>query len=53
MTQPVCCRNQGMKGVANEGKEGMADYKKDQGNMQQFGKDEVQNFKGSSVKPAQ
>ena len=38
-----------MKGIANEGKEGMADYKKDGGNKMQFGKDEAQNLKGVSL----
>ena len=35
----------------NEGKEGMADYKKDGGNKAQFAKDEAQNLKGSSIEP--
>lgn len=38
-----------MKGITNEAKEGMADYKKDGGNKMQFGKDEAQNLKGVSL----
>lgn len=46
----MCCSNTGAKGVMNEGKEGMADYKKDGGNNAQF-EDEAQNLKGSSIEP--
>lgn len=49
----VACRsNQGVKGIENEGKEGMADYKKDQGNKAQFAKDEAANLKGVSLQPS-